>query len=38
MKPWARTAVAGVELLSLDDRVRRTGEQLGFRLQPAAWH
>ena len=31
----ARSGVAGVELLSLDDRVRRAGEQLGFRLQPA---
>jgi predicted nucleic acid-binding protein len=30
----ARSGVAGVELLSLDDRVRRVGEQLGFRLQP----
>lgn len=30
-----RTAVAGVELLSLDDRIRRSGKQLGFRLQPA---
>ena len=29
-----RSGVAGVELLSLDDRVRRAGEQLGFRLQP----
>jgi len=31
----ARAGVAGVELLSLDDRVRRAGQQLGFRLQPA---
>jgi predicted nucleic acid-binding protein len=31
----ARSGVPGVELLSLDDRVRRAGEQLGFRLQPA---
>jgi predicted nucleic acid-binding protein len=31
----ARSVVAGVELLSLDDRVRRAGEQLGFRLQPS---
>jgi predicted nucleic acid-binding protein len=30
----ARSGVAGVELLSLDDRVRLAGEQLGFRLQP----
>lgn len=30
----ARSAVPGVELLSLDDRIRRAGEQLGFRLQP----
>jgi predicted nucleic acid-binding protein len=29
-----RSAVPGVELLSLDDRIRRSGEQLGFRLQP----
>ena len=29
-----RSAVPGVELLSLDDRIRRTGEQLGFRVQP----
>jgi predicted nucleic acid-binding protein len=31
----ARSSVAGMELLSLDDRIRRAGEQLGFRLQPA---
>ena len=31
----ARSGVAGLELLSLDDRIRRAGEQLGFRLQPA---
>jgi hypothetical protein len=30
----ARAGVARVELLSLDDRVRRAGGQLGFRLQP----
>jgi predicted nucleic acid-binding protein len=30
----ARSSIAGVELLSLDDRIRRSGEQLGFRLQP----
>jgi predicted nucleic acid-binding protein len=30
-----RSAVPGLELLSLDDRIRRAGEQLGFRLQPA---
>ena len=30
-----RSAVPGVELLSLDDRIRRAGEQLGFRLQPS---
>jgi len=30
----ARAGVAGLELLSLDDRVRRSGRQLGFRLQP----
>jgi len=29
-----RSVVPGVELLSLDDRVRRAGAQLGFRLQP----
>lgn len=31
----ARSGVAGVELLSLDDRIRHAGQQLGFRLQPA---
>jgi len=31
----ARSAVPGVELLSLDDRIRRAGSQLGFRVQPA---
>ena len=30
----ARSAVSGVELLSLDDRIRRAGKQLGFQLQP----
>jgi predicted nucleic acid-binding protein len=29
-----RSMVPGVELLSLDDRIRRSGEQLGFRLRP----
>ena len=29
-----RSAVPSVELLTLDDRIRRAGEQLGFRLQP----
>lgn len=29
-----RSMVPGVELLSLDDRIRRSGEQLGFRLKP----
>ena len=29
-----RSGVPGVELLSLDQRVRRSGEQLGFHLQP----
>ncbi len=29
-----RSAVPGVELLSLDDHIRRAGMQLGFRLQP----
>lgn len=31
----ARSAVAGVELLSLDDRIRAIAGRLGFRLQPA---
>lgn len=30
----ARATLPGVELLSLDDRIRRVGEQLGFRPQP----
>ena len=30
-----RSTIPGVELLSLDDRIRRAGEQLGFRLQPS---
>jgi len=30
----ARSAVAGVALLSLDDRIRRVAGRLGFRLQP----
>jgi predicted nucleic acid-binding protein len=29
-----RSTVPSVELLSLDGRIRRAGEQLGFRLQP----
>jgi predicted nucleic acid-binding protein len=29
-----RSTVPSIELLSLDDRIRRAGEQLGFRLQP----
>lgn len=29
-----RSAVPGVELLSLDERIRRAGKQLGFHLQP----
>lgn len=29
-----RSVVPGVELLSLDERIRRAGVQLGFRLQP----
>jgi hypothetical protein len=29
-----RSTVPSVKLLSLDDRIRRAGEQLGFRLQP----
>lgn len=31
----ARQAIAGIELLSLDDRIRAAGRQLGMRLQPA---
>lgn len=31
----ARSHVAGVELLSLDARIRRSAEQLGFQLQPS---
>ena len=30
-----RSAVPNMELLSLDDRIRRAGEQLGFHLQPS---
>jgi predicted nucleic acid-binding protein len=30
-----RSTVRSVELLSLDDRIRRAGEQLRFRLQPS---
>jgi predicted nucleic acid-binding protein len=30
----ARSAVAGLELLSLDDRIRKAGELLGLQLQP----
>jgi hypothetical protein len=30
----ARSAVPGIALLSLDDRVRRGGRQLGFELLP----
>ena len=29
-----RATVPGVELLTLDDRIRRAGKKLGFRLQP----
>jgi hypothetical protein len=29
-----RSTVPRMELLSLDDRIRRAAEQLGFRLQP----
>jgi predicted nucleic acid-binding protein len=29
-----RSTIPDVELLSLDDRIRRAAEQLGFRLQP----
>lgn len=31
-----RSTIPGVEILSLDDRIRRAGEQLGFRLQPVS--
>jgi predicted nucleic acid-binding protein len=31
-----RSLIPGVELLSLDERIRRSGEQLGFRLKPAS--
>ena len=31
----ARQAIAGLELLSLDDRIRAAGRQLGMRLHPA---
>ena len=30
-----RSTVPNVELLSLDNRIRRAGEQLGFHLQPS---
>jgi predicted nucleic acid-binding protein len=30
-----RSAVPNMELLSLDDRIRRAGERLGFHLQPS---
>lgn len=30
-----RSTIPSVELLSLDDHIRRAGEQLGFRLQPS---
>ena len=30
----ARAAIPGIELLSLDGRIRRAGKELGFRLQP----
>jgi len=33
----ARNAVPGVELMSLDSRIRRAGQQLGFPLQPSRW-
>ena len=29
-----RSAVPGVELLSLDDRIRRAGKELGFHVRP----
>jgi predicted nucleic acid-binding protein len=31
----ARQAIAGLELLSLDDRIRAAGRQLGIRVQPS---
>lgn len=31
----ARSAIAGVKLLSLDDRIREAGRRLGLQLQPA---
>jgi predicted nucleic acid-binding protein len=31
----ARQAIAGLELLSLDDRIRGAGRQLGIRIQPS---
>ena len=31
----ARSAIRDIEFLSLDDRIRQSGEQLGFRLQPS---
>ena len=30
----ARSAIPGVELLTLDDRIRRAAKQLGFQVQP----
>jgi predicted nucleic acid-binding protein len=30
-----RSAIRDIEFLSLDDRIRQSGEQLGFRLQPS---
>ena len=33
----SRSTVPGVEILSLDDRIRNAGEQLGFRLQPVSF-
>jgi hypothetical protein len=32
----ARSAVAGLEVLSLDDRIRRAAARLGMRVRPAA--
>lgn len=31
----ARSAIPGLEILSLDDRIRNSARRLGFRLQPA---
>jgi len=33
----ARGAISRLELLSLDSRIRESGQQLGFRVRPKAW-